>query len=308
MTEQTEFHILQRSHPWRWVFSVLLVFCLAALVYHVSRNDIFEFSVVPSYLFDPRIIDGVIVTFYLTGGSMLIGLVLGVVLAVMCLSANPVTRVLSSTFVWFFRGTPVLVQLIFWFNIGIIFPHISLGIPGGPVFFDISTNTVMTATVTALLGLGLNEAAYMSEIVRAGIQSVDRGQNEAAKALGLAPAKVLFRIVLPQALRVIIPPTGNQLISLLKTTSLVSVIAAGDLLTQSTRIYSENFRVLEMLVVASLWYLVLTSVASVGQYYVERRYSRGFAPQEKPRLVAALQRLRFCGMTGRTSREQEAAS
>lgn len=308
MTEQTEFHILQRRHPWRWIFSVLLLVGLAALVFHVSRNDIFEFSIIPAYLFDPRIIDGVIVTFYLTGGSMLIGLVLGVVLAVMCLSTNPVARALSSAFVWFFRGTPVLVQLIFWFNIGIIFPHISLGIPGGPVFFDISTNAVMTATVTALLGLGLNEAAYMSEIVRAGIQSVDRGQNEAAKALGLTPAKALFRIVLPQALRVIIPPTGNQLISLLKTTSLVSVIAAGDLLTQSTRIYSENFRVLEMLVVASLWYLVLTSIASVGQYYVERRYSRGFTPQKKPLMVAALRRLLPAGMTRSTSREQEVAS
>lgn len=308
MTEQYEFHILQRRHPWRWIFSALLVFCLTALVYHVSRNDIFEFGIVPAYLFDTRIIDGVIVTFYLTGGSMLIGLVLGVVLAIMGLSPNPVAKALSSAFVWFFRGTPVLVQLIFWFNIGIIFPHIWLGIPGGPVFLDISTNAVMTATVTALLGLGLNEAAYMSEIVRAGLQSVDKGQNEAAKALGLPPAKVLFRIVLPQALRVIIPPTGNQLISLLKTTSLVSVIAAGDLLTQSTRIYSENFRVLEMLVVASLWYLVLTSVASVGQYYVERRYSRGFAPQKKPRLVSAMKRIWSVGMSAKAGREREAAS
>lgn len=282
-----EFEIVRRRHPWRWISSLLLAVVAALLVWQVTRNEIFDFATVPAYMFDPRILDGVVVTLYVTCGSMLIGLVLGIVLAVMRISDNPVMQMLSGSFIWFFRGTPVLVQLIFWFNIGIIFPSITLAVPGGPVIFDISTNALMTATVTALLGLGLNEGAYMSEIVRAGILSVDRGQREAAKALGLPPGKVLSRIVLPQALRVIIPPTGNQFISLLKTSSLISVIAAGDLLTQATRIYNENFRILELLVVASIWYLVLTTIFSVIQYYIERRYSRGFAEAHEPSLLRA---------------------
>jgi len=271
------FEIVPRRHPGRWVFSFLLAAAGALLFWQISRNEIFHFTTVSAYMFDPRILEGVVITLYITCGSMLIGLVLGIVLAVMRVSDNPVTQTAAGSFIWFFRGTPVLVQLIFWFNIGIIFPSVSLGIPGGPVLFDISTNVLMTATVTALLGLGLNEGAYMSEIVRAGILSVDRGQREAARALGMPPGKVLSRIILPQALRVIIPPTGNQFISLLKTSSLISVIAAGDLLTQATRIYNENFRILELLVVASIWYLLLTTVFSVLQYYIERRYSRGFA-------------------------------
>ncbi|MAY63554.1 MAG: ABC transporter permease [Rhizobiales bacterium] len=273
----TEFPIVRRRHPWRWVLSLLLLALAAALAWQVSRNEVFDFATVPKYMFDPRIMSGLVVTLYVTIGSMLIGLVLGVLLAVMRISDNPVLRAMAEAFIWFFRGTPVLVQLIFWFNIGIIFPSLAIGIPGGPMLFEISTNTLMTAAVTALLGLGLNEGAYMSEIVRAGIVSVDRGQREAALAIGLPPQRVLFRIVLPQALRVIIPPTGNQFISLLKTSSLVSVIAAGDLLTQATRIYNENFRILELLVVASIWYLLLTTLASIGQFYIERRFSRGFA-------------------------------
>lgn len=277
-----EFEIISRRYPGRWVFSLLGMAAAALLVWQVARNEIFHFATVPAYLFDPRILEGLATTLYITCGSMLIGLVLGIVLAIMRVSDNPVMQIAAGSFIWFFRGTPVLVQLIFWFNIGIIFPSISLSIPGGPVLFDLSTNVLMTATVTALLGLGLNEGAYMSEIVRAGILSVDRGQSEAAKALGMPPGKVLSRVILPQALRVIIPPTSNQFISLLKTSSLISVIAAGDLLTQATRIYNENFRILELLVVASIWYLLLTTIFSVIQYYIERRYSRGFAEASTP--------------------------
>lgn len=271
-----KFDVVPRRHPGRWVFGLFLLLVALGLAVQIGSNQIFKFSAVAQYLFDPRIIEGVIVTLYVTCGSMLIGLVLGIVLALMRMSTNPVMTATSGLFVWFFRGTPVLVQLVFWFNIGIIFPSLSLTIPGGDVVFSIPTNALMTATVAALLGLGLNEAAYMSEIVRAGILSVDPGQREAAKSLGLPPYLVLKRAVLPQALRVIIPPTGNQFISLLKTSSLVSVIAAGDLLTQSTRIYNENFRILELLVVASLWYLAMTTLASIAQYYIERHYSRGF--------------------------------
>jgi polar amino acid transport system permease protein len=237
---------------------------------------------------------------------MLIGLVLGIVLALMRDSDNPVMTVASGLFIWLFRGTPVLVQLVFWFNIGIIFPSIGLSIPFGPTLFDIPTNTIMTPALTALLGLGLNEAAYMSEIVRAGLLSVDHGQREAAQSLGLPPGKVLRRVVLPQALRVIIPPTGNQFISLLKTSSLVSIIAAGDLLTQATRIYNENFRILELLVVASLWYLLMTTIASIGQYYIERRFSRGFAQHRRPGLARFIRESVF--LFGRREKPEELAN
>ncbi|MGE0237295.1 MAG: amino acid ABC transporter permease [Parvibaculaceae bacterium] len=284
-----KFDIVPRRHPGRWVSGLIVLLLALGLAVQVSRNQVFQFSAVAQYFFDPRIIEGVIVTLYVTCGSMLIGLVLGVVLALMRNSPNPVMSSLSGVFIWFFRGTPVLVQLVFWFNIGIIFPSLSLAVPGGEALFSIPTNVLMTATVAALLGLGLNEAAYMSEIVRAGILSVDHGQREAAKSLGLPPFLVLKRVVLPQALRVIIPPTGNQFISLLKTSSLISVIAAGDLLTQATRIYNENFRILELLVVASLWYLMMTTLASIAQHYLERYYSRGFVEQDR-RLFPALTR------------------
>ncbi|WP_404924847.1 amino acid ABC transporter permease [Mesorhizobium sp. ORM16] len=277
----SEFPIVRRRHPWRWISTIIMLALAAAVAAHVSQNPVFSFQSVADYLFEPRIISGVLITIYVTCGSMLFGLVLGVALAVMRISDNPVMSAASGLFIWFFRGTPVLVQLIFWFNIGIIFPAITLALPGGDILFHVSTNSLMTPAVTALLGLGLNESAYMSEIVRAGILSVDDGQREAAKALGLPPSKVMSRIVLPQALRVIIPPTGNQFVSLLKTSSLVSVIAAGDLLTQATRIYNENFRILELLAVASLWYLLLTTLANIAQHYIERRYSRGFVDRPK---------------------------
>ena len=292
MNDEHEFITVKKPHPWRWIVGIVSIALTGWLIFHVSNNDSFHFETVPEFLFDPRILDGLKLTIYVTCGSMLIGLVLGIVLAVMRISSNPVTNALASAFIWLFRGTPVLVQLIFWFNIGIIFPTLSLALPGGSVLFSVSMNTIMTAVVTALIGLGLNEAAYMSEIVRAGIQSVDKGQVEAAKALGLPPFKVMKRIVFPQAMRLIIPPVGNQFISLLKTSSLVSVISAGDLLTQSTRIYSENFRILELLVVASIWYLVLTSIANVAQWFIERRYSHELHAETNSFVLNAISLLR----------------
>jgi polar amino acid transport system permease protein len=281
MSTKVSFELIPRRHPWRWVSGCFLLLLMTLLALQIAENKSFHFKSIPQYLFEPRIMDGVILTLYITFGAMIIGLILGVLLAIMRLSGNPVNRVVAGGFIWFFRGTPALVQLIFWFNIAIIFPTISLSLPGGITVFGVPTNTIMTGFVAALLGLGLNEAAYMAEIVRAGILSIDNGQREAAKALGFTPRLTMLKVILPQAIRVIIPPTGNQFISLLKASSLVSVIAAGDLLTQATRIYNENFRILELLVVASIWYLVLTSLASVGQHYLERRFSRGFAPQKK---------------------------
>jgi polar amino acid transport system permease protein len=257
-------------HWGQWLSAVVLAALLAALVWSVARNENIQWDVVGDYLFDAGILRGVVVTVELTVLAMAIGIALGIVVAVMRLSTNPVLRAVSSGFVWLFRGTPVLVQLILWFNLALIFPTIGFG----PLEAD--TNDLITPFVAALLGLGLNEGAYMSEIVRAGILAVDPGQTEAAQALGMSRTLTLRRIVLPQAMRIIIPPTGNETITMLKTTSLVAVIAANDLLTRAQTIYSGNFAVFELLVVASFWYLVLTTVASVFQYFLERRFARGF--------------------------------
>ncbi|MFT4068209.1 amino acid ABC transporter permease [Paraburkholderia sp.] len=283
MSTKPHFDIVLRRNPGRWVSSVILLLIALALINEVSQNRVFHFSTVAQYIIDPRILAGVCLTIYITFASMIIGLFLGAIVAVMRLSSNPVMRVTSGGFIWVFRGTPTLVQLIFWFNIAIIFPTITLKVPGFAPFFSVPTNHVMTGVLAALLGLGLNEGAYMAEIVRAGILSVDSGQREAAKALGLTPRLTLMRVILPQALRVIIPPTGNQFVSLLKASSLVSVIAAGDLLTEATRIYNDNFRILELLVVASFWYLVLTTLATVAQHFIEKRVSRGFAASARKR-------------------------
>jgi polar amino acid transport system permease protein len=196
----------------------------------------------------------------------------------------------SWTYVWLFRGTPVLVQILFWSFISALYPRISFGVPfGGPELLHGSANAVITPFVAAILALGLNEGAYMAEIVRAGIISVDEGQTEAAHALGMTRLQTMRRIVLPQAMRVIIPPTGNETISMLKTTSLVSVIAYSELLYSAQLIYSVNYRQIPLLLVASAWYLIMTTVLSIGQYYIERRYSRG-ASRNLP--DTPLQRLR----------------
>ncbi|HLX21431.1 MAG TPA: amino acid ABC transporter permease, partial [Gaiellaceae bacterium] len=177
--------------------------------------------------------------------------------------------------IWFFRGTPVLVQILFWFNLALLFPKIALGIPFGPTFYHHSVNSLITPYNAAILALGLNEAAYMAEIVRAGILSVDEGQSEAAAAVGMTRSQTMRRIVLPQAMRVVVPPTGNETISMLKTSSLVSVIALADLLYSAQIIYARTYQTIQLLLVASIWYLICTTVLSIGQYYVERHYARG---------------------------------
>lgn len=202
--------------------------------------------------------------------AMALGVVLGVVLAVMRLSRNPVTSWVAWLYIWFFRGTPVYVQLLLWFNLALIFPVLNI-----PFVYKDEMTDVMTPFMCALLGLALNEAAYMAEIVRAGIQSVDEGQTEASHALGMTQAKTMRRVVLPQALRVIIPPTGNEFINMLKTSSLVYAVTYNELLRSTSQIGSTSYAVMEMLFVASIWYIVMTSVFSVGQYYLERRYARG---------------------------------
>jgi polar amino acid transport system permease protein len=262
-------------HPGRWLAVAVMAVLAAMFVNTVLTNDGFRWPIVGQYLFSPPILNGLQNTLVLTVLSMVIGIVGGIALAVMRLSPNPVLSVVSAVYIWLFRGTPVIAQLLFWNFLAALYPMLSLGVPFGPglVFFD--TNQLINQFAACLLGLGLNEAAYMAEIVRGGLQSVDQGQSEAAGALGMSRAQTLRRIVLPQAMRVIIPPTGNETISMLKTTSLVVVIGYFELMTSAQRIYAVNFQTIPLLIVVAIWYLALTSLLSIGQYYIERHYGRG---------------------------------
>lgn len=264
---------------------VLVVIALILLIIDVATNERFGWSVVLEYLFAPQIIDGVWLTVVLTIVSMAAGILLGVVLAVMRVSENKVFAWVSRGYIWFFRGTPLLVQLIFWYNIAALYPVIVLGLPlGGPHIELGSANVLITPMMAALLGLSLNEAAYMAEIIRSGISSVDAGQLDAGRALGMSRGKLLRRVILPQAMRVVIPPTGNQVISMLKGTSLVSVLAISDLLYSAQSIYALNYQVIPLLLVACVWYLALTTALSAVQSRLEQRYGRGFTPRKLARV------------------------
>ncbi|TQO18808.1 polar amino acid transport system permease protein [Rhodoglobus vestalii] len=265
-------------HPGRWFAAIIVALFTTSLLLSIAQNPNLDWPTVGEYLFAPLTLSGLATTLYLTVAAMVIGLSGGIVVAVMRLSPNPVLRVVSGLFVWVFRGTPVLLQLIFWGFIGAFVPKLVIGIPFTSIeFWSVSTSDIIPATVAALLALGLNEMAYASEIVRAGIQSVDLGQTEAAHSLGMSPGKTLRRIVLPQAMRVIVPPMGNEVITMLKTTALVSVIAGHDLMSNLQAAYAQNYKIIPLLVVAAIWYLVLTSVLNVPQMWLERRYGRGVA-------------------------------
>ena len=248
---------------------------VAMLVNSLVTNPNWQWGFQLENAFSPPVLRGVVTTIWLTIAAMLIGVVLGVVLAIMRLSPNPILSGSAWFYVWIFRGTPVLVQLVIWGNLTSLYRNISLGIPFGPEWLTFETRDLIPAVAAALLGLGLNEAAYMSEIIRAGILSVDEGQSEAASALGLTRLQTLRRIVLPQAMRVVVPPTGNETISMLKTTSLVAYVPYYELFFQTSAIGSRTFQPFPMLVTASMWYLAMTSVLMVGQYYIERYYARG---------------------------------
>lgn len=261
--------------PWRIVGGTVVSVLLAAAAWSVVTNERFQWGLVVEYVFSRRLLDGALTTLWLTALSMLIGIVLGVLLAVMRQSDVALLKAVASGYVWFFRGTPVLVQIIFWYNLAALYPVVALGIPGSEPVWQMSVNDIITPLAAGLLALGLNEAAYMSEIVRAGLLSVDDGQLEAASSLGMSKRRAMTRIILPQAMRVIIPPTGNETIGMLKTTSLVSVIAVPDLLYVSQVIYATTFQTIPVLIAASIWYLVLTSVLTLGQMQLEKRFARG---------------------------------
>jgi polar amino acid transport system permease protein len=275
--DRKELPVVPVRHPGRW-FAAAVVLVLAAMFVHwLYATDNLQWGVVWDYLFDPVILTGVRRTILLTLVAMGIGIVLGTVLAVMRLSANPIVSGASWLYIWFFRGTPLLVQLVFWFNLPFVLRSVSLGIPFGPSWFHTDSKTIITQLGAAILGLGLNEAAYMAEISRAGILSVEEGQTEAAQALGMTHLLTMRRIVLPQAMRVIIPPTGNELISMLKNTALVSVIGYTELFYTVQIIYARTFQPVPLLITASLWYLFMTTLLTIGQYYVERYYARGLS-------------------------------
>lgn len=277
------------SHRGRWVAVAVLLVLLAMFGHTLFVNPRFEWGVVFHWFGAHQLLTGLERTLELTVIAMAIGIVIGVLLAVMRLSANPLVTGVAWFYVWLFRGTPLLVQLLFWGFISALYPRLSIGVPFGPEIAHFSANSVITPFVAGILGLGLNEGAYMSEIVRAGILSVDEGQSEAAAALGMRRMKIMRLIVLPQAMRVVIPPTGNETISMLKMTSLVSILAVPELLYASQLVYSVNYKTIPLLIAASLWYLIVTTILTIGQYYVERHFGRG-ATRNLPE--TPLQRLR----------------
>lgn len=258
------------------------------MAYSVMTNPRFKWGVVGEYIFSDSILSGVRLTLILTVIAQSLGILIGVALAIMRLSPNPVLSRCAWVYLWFFRGTPLLVQLIFWYNISALYPEFSIGLPASEPLFSFNANAIVTPFAVAILGLGLNEGAYMAEIVRGGIVGVDRGQAEAAKALGMTHMQTLRRIVLPQAMKLIIPPTGNQTILMLKTTSLVSVLALADVVYSAQAIYARTFQTIPLLIVVSLWFLAITSVLTVGQHFLEKRYSGGSATLARPGMTTWL--------------------
>ncbi|MEK1855393.1 MAG: amino acid ABC transporter permease [Phyllobacterium sp.] len=261
--------LVPKRHVGRMIAAAVVLALLAGLVRAFTVGQI-EWSYVSQFLFAPAILAGLYNTLVMTVAAMAVGIVLGVVIAIMRISGNPVLSSIAVGYVWVFRGAPALLQLMLWFNLALIFP--TMGIPG---LFEFRTVDIMTPFVAAVLGLGISQGAYTSEVVRSGLLSVDSGQYEAARTIGMTQMKMLRRIVLPQAMRVMVPPIGNEVIGMVKLTSLASVIQYSEILHNAQIIYFANTRVLELLLVASFWYLFVVSVLSVGQHYIERYFGRG---------------------------------
>ncbi|UGT41162.1 amino acid ABC transporter permease [Nocardia yamanashiensis] len=298
-TEPEPIKAIPLRRPGRWIAAAVILIALGLFVYGAATNEAYHWNTYFKYLGDVRIAKGALVTLELTVLAMAIGVVLGVVLAVMRLSPNPVLRSVSWAYLWIFRGTPVYVQLVFWGLFPSLYKTITVGVPFGPSFAHFDVQHWSAPFFFAMIGLGLNEAAYMAEIVRAGINSVGEGQREASVALGMSWTQTMSRTVLPQAMRVIIPPTGNELISMLKTTTLVTAIPlTTDLYGRARDIYSVNFQPIPLLLVAATWYLAVTSVLMVGQYYLERYYSRGLSRQLTDKQLRALAQMQRSAVEG----------
>lgn len=281
--EVSALSVTPRRYYMRWVIAAVLAALTALFLNSVVTNPYIDWTVVGDYLFSGEILLGLQHTLTITVGAMGVAVVLGTVVAAARTSGNAMARWLAWAFAFGFRSTPALVQLFFWFNLSLIFPRLELGIPGTDISLaSWDTNEVMTPLLASIVGLGLAEAAYYSEIVRSGLISVDPGQREAAQSIGMSGLQNFWKIVLPQAIRIILPPTGNTFIGLLKYSSLASVIGYTDLAGTAAQIYSVNLKTIELLLVISFWYFVATSVFSIGQYFLERRYGRGFAQSSEP--------------------------
>lgn len=270
--------IVKHRHWGRW-FSALIVLLLLSLVAtSMVNNPRFEWDVVAQNLTEESILAGVLMTIELTVISVVFGFAGGTLLALMRLSSNPVLVSVSWAYTWFFRAVPMLVQLFLWYNIAALYPQLSLSLPLVGEVWSAETNEIISPFSAAVLALVIHQSAYAAEIIRAGIQSVGQGQLEAAKALGYRPGQIFRQTVLPQAMRTILPPAGNEVIGQLKTTAVVSVIALQDVLYSAQIIYQRTYEVIPLLLVATLWYLVMTSVLSVLQHYIEVWFSRGNGP------------------------------
>lgn len=255
-----------------WIGGAALVMLAIVFLQVLVTNKNMQWHVVAEYLFNRAILAGLGMTLLLTFLAMVIGLGIGVVLAIMRLSTSRVFQAVSWGWIWFFRGVPPLVQMIFWYNLSLLLPEISIGIPfDGPKLVSWNTNDLITPFSAAIMGLAFTESAYAAEMIRAGIQAVNVGQTEAAATLGMTKSQTLRRIVLPQALRIVIPPIGNDTISMLKFTSLVSVLALPDLLYSAQMVYSRTYQTVPLLLVATIWYLVLTTILTIVEHAVEQR-------------------------------------
>ena len=276
-------------HPWRWTAAIVIIILVGLFLYGAATNEAYGWSTYRKYLFDERIASAAWNTLQLTFWAMVLGVSLGVVLAVMRLSPNPVFKSVAWVYLWIFRGTPVYVQLAFWGLFPTLYKNIQLGVPFGPSLFHLNLQGLSIVFILAAIGLGLNEASYMAEIIRGGIISVPEGQFEASTALGMSWWMTMRRTVLPQAMRVIIPPTGNEVISMLKTTSLVTAVPYSfELYGQAREISGVNFQPIPLLLVAASWYLVITSILMIGQYYLERYFSRGISRKLTSKQLEAL--------------------
>ncbi|HEY2020413.1 amino acid ABC transporter permease [Paraburkholderia sp.] len=271
-----ELRIVRSKHPVQIAIGVVVLIFLLSFLFRIADNENMQWPVIGHYLFDSHVLSGVRVTLVVTIICQILAVIIGTVIAIMRLSKSPIFVTIANGYLWFFRGTPLLVQLIFWYNLAALFPVLFLGVPFTGLGVMLKTNSVISGFTAAVVGFSLHDGAYMAEIVRAGIMSVDPGQREAALTTGMTESQAMRRIILPQAMRVIVPPTGNQAINLLKATALVAFISGGDLLSNVQEIYAVNYAVMPLLVVATIWYLVLVSVATLGQYYLERSIGKGY--------------------------------
>ncbi|MFJ9409849.1 amino acid ABC transporter permease [Streptomyces sp. NPDC101393] len=273
--DPADLKVVPVRHPWRWVAVAVTAVLIAQFVHGLVTNPAWEWQVFAEFFTAGTVLQAVWITLQLTVYGTALGFALGVVLAFMRLSASPFLRWVAFGYIWAFRSIPLIVQLLFWFNLAYLYKRLDFGIPFGPGFFSFDTMGLVGAMGAAVLGLALHQAAYAAEIVRGGVLAVDGGQLEAASALGIPRLRQLRRIVLPQAMRSILPNATNEVISLFKGTSIVSVMAIGELFYQVQVIYGRNGRVVPLLMVATAWYILLTTVLSVLQHYVERHFAKG---------------------------------